>query len=386
VRGHSNVQGDRTMGIWERAPGSFLDALQEEFGFDPPRENGQDVVGSIRGMRDGKIHVFVGLGGNFTQATPDTDVTAEALRKLRMTVQISTKLNRSHLVCGETALILPALGRTETDVQASGEQWISVEDSTCSVHSSRGPLAPASGHLRSEVSILTSIAEATIGDRYGIDWRAMRDDYRAIRAHISRVVPGCESYEVNVRRPGGYLMPHPPRDSRTFDTGSGRAEFAASPIELLQVPPGHVVLQTLRSHDQFNTTIYGLSDRYRGVEGGRRVVFLHREDITALGFSNGDMVDLVTRWDDDDIERCAREFRIVEYDTPRGSAAAYYPETNPLVPLDSIAVSSNQPAYKSVIVSLVPAGTGPGPDGGAGQDGDGSGRSPKSDPEPVHLS
>jgi molybdopterin-dependent oxidoreductase alpha subunit len=385
VRGHSNVQGDRTMGIWERPPAKFLDALQKEFGFDPPREHGFDVVDSIRAMRDGKVHVFVGLGGNFVQATPDSDVTAKALRGVRLSVQISTKINRSHLVCGETALILPALGRTEKDIQATGPQWISVEDSTCSVHASRGPLTPAGPQLRSEVAILTGIAEATLGDRYGLGWKAMRDDYRQIREHIARVVPGCESYEVNVHRPGGYVMPHPPRDSRTFNTKSGFGEFVVSPVEVLQVPPGHLALQTLRSHDQFNTTIYGLSDRYRGIEGGRRVVFVHRDDITALGFNPGDLVDLVTRWDDDDIVRSAPSFRIVEYDTPRGSAAAYYPETNALCPLDFTARSSNQPAYKSIIVSLVPEGTGGGTNTG-GQDEIGSDWSHKSDPQPEHLS
>jgi molybdopterin-dependent oxidoreductase alpha subunit len=386
VRGHSNVQGDRTMGIWERPAASFLDALQKEFGFDPPRENGHDVVDSIRAMRDGRVSIFVGLGGNFVQATPDTDVTMKALRGTRLTVQISTKLNRSHLVCGDTALILPTKGRTEKDIQASGAQYISVEDSVCSVHASRGPLEPASPHLRSEVSILTSIAEATLGERHGINWRSMRDDYRFIREHIARVVPGCESYEVNVRLPGGFLMPHPPRDSRTFHTKSAKAEFVVSPIELLQVPPGHLVLQTLRSHDQFNTTIYGLSDRYRGIEGGRRVIFVHRDDITSLGFNPGDRVDLITRWEDDDIERCAPSFRIVEYDTPRGSAAAYYPETNPLVPLDFTALSSNQPAFKSVIISLVPEGRGPDVGGSGGQDQIGSDWSHKSDPEPIHQS
>jgi molybdopterin-dependent oxidoreductase alpha subunit len=386
VRGHSNVQGDRTMGIWERPAASFLDALQKEFGFDPPRENGHDVVDSIRAMRDGRVSIFVGLGGNFVQATPDTDVTMKALRGTRLTVQISTKLNRSHLVCGDTALILPTKGRTEKDIQASGAQYISVEDSVCSVHASRGPLEPASPHLRSEVSILTSIAEATLGERHGINWRSMRDDYRFIREHIARVVPGCESYEVNARLPGGFLMPHPPRDSRTFHTKSAKAEFVVSPIELLQVPPGHLVLQTLRSHDQFNTTIYGLSDRYRGIEGGRRVIFVHRDDITSLGFNPGDRVDLITRWEDDDIERCAPSFRIVEYDTPRGSAAAYYPETNPLVPLDFTALSSNQPAFKSVIISLVPEGRGPDVGGSGGQDQIGSDWSHKSDPEPIHQS
>ena len=222
VRGHSNVQGDRTMGIWERPPQHFLDRLQAEFGFDPPREHGYDTVDSIRALRDGKAHVFIGLGGNFVQAAPDTAVTADALRRARLTVQVSTKLNRSHLVCGETALILPTLGRTEKDVQASGEQFVSVEDSTCSVHASRGPLEPASAQLRSEVAIVTGIAERTLGDRYGLNWRGMRDDYRTIRTHISRVVPGCETYEVSVDRPGGFVLPHPPRDSRTFHTPSGQ--------------------------------------------------------------------------------------------------------------------------------------------------------------------
>ena len=389
VRGHSNVQGDRTMGIWERPPARFLDALEREFGFDPPREHGLDAVDSIRAMRDGKVHFFMGLGGNFVQAAPDTDVVNAAMRRARMTVQVSTKINRSHLVCGQTALILPTKGRTEQDIQASGPQWISVEDSTCAVHASRGPLKPASPHLRSEVEIITRIAEATLGDRYGIRWSEMRDDYRVVREHIARVVPGCESYEVNARRPGGFIMPHPPRDTRTFETGSGLAEFAASPVEVLHVPEGHLVLQTLRSHDQYNTTIYGLSDRYRGVEGGRKVIFLHADDIAAFGLRDGDLVDISTRWDDDQV-RCVRGFRVVEYDTPRGSAAAYYPETNPLVPLDSTAIGSNTPTSKSVIVTLVPTAAGDQADRGhvadSSQEGTGADWSHKRDPEPHHLS
>ncbi|MGA4688717.1 FdhF/YdeP family oxidoreductase [Rhodococcus sp. AB351] len=385
VRGHSNVQGDRTMGIWERAPQSFLDAIEKEFGFDPPRENGYDTVDSIKAMRDGKVRFFLGLGGNFVQAAPDTGVTAEAMAGIDMTVHISTKPNRSHLVCGRTALILPTLGRTDKDVQASGPQFVSVEDTTCAVHASRGPLKPPSEHLRSEVAIITGIAEATLGDRYGIDWKAMRDDYANIRSRISRVVPGCEGYEVNVRRPGGFILPHPPRDTRTFDTDSGKAEFAVSPVEVVQVPPGHLLLQTMRSHDQFNTTIYGLSDRYRGIEGGRRVVFMHRDDIAALGFDDGDFVDLFTRWDGDDRDRCAKRFRIVEYDLPRGSAAAYYPETNPLVPLDSTALKSNCPTYKSIVISLAPAGRDECPDA-LGTAPVGSDWSHKTTPKPKHLS
>ena len=307
-------------------------------------------------MRDGKAHVFFGLGGNFVQAAPDTDVTADALRRARLTVHVSTKINRSHLVCGETALILPTLGRTEKDVQASGEQFVSVEDSTCSVHASRGPLQPASPHLRSEVAIVTGIAERTLGDRYGIDWAAMRDDYRRDPPAHRPGGAGLRGVRgQRVDRPGGFVLPHPPRDSRTFPTASGRAEFAVSPIEVLQVRPGQLVLQTLRSHDQFNTTIYGLDDRYRGIQGGRRVVFVHPDDLAALGLRDGELVDLVGHWAEDDVERRADGFRIVAYDTPRGCAAAYYPETNALVPLDSTAEGSNTPTSKSVIISLVRA-------------------------------
>jgi molybdopterin-dependent oxidoreductase alpha subunit len=386
VRGHSNVQGDRTMGIWERVPEHFLDSLQAEFGFDPPREHGLDSVDTIRAMRDGKVTFFMGLGGNFVKAAPDTAVTAEALRRSAMTVQVSTKLNRSHLDCGDTALILPTMGRTERNMSASGEQFITVEDSMSAVHASRGVIDPASPHLRSEVAIIAGIAEATIGGRHGIDWSAMADDYNIIRHHISRVVPGCEEYTHNVDRPGGFVLPHAPRDSRTFETTSGKAELVASPLEVLQVPEGHLVLQTLRSHDQFNTVIYGLSDRYRGIEGGRRVIFMHPDDIRDQGFADRDLVDIVARWDDDDVDRVAERFRIVSYDTPRGSAASYYPETNALVPLDSTATSSNQPTSKSVIVRLVAAGAGEQGNVGAAQDDVGADDHHKTNRQPHHLS
>ena len=387
VRGHSNVQGDRTMGIWEKAPEHFLDALQAEFGFDPPRKHGFDTVDAIRALRDGKARVFVGLGGNFVQAAPDTGVTMEAMRKASLTVQISTKLNRSHLVCGDVALILPTMGRTEKDMHNGVEQFVSVEDSMSAVHASRGPLEPASEHLRSEVAIVAGIAEATLGDRYGIDWAGMRTDYGKIRDHISRVVTGFTDFNAKVDRPGGFVLPHPPRDSRTFTTKSGSAEFVASPIEALQVPEGHLLLQTLRSHDQFNTTIYGHDDRYRGVKNSRHVLFIHIDDITGLGFNDGDFVDLVTRWEDDDVDRVATNFRLVAYDTPRGSAAAYYPETNPLVPLDSTATGSNTPTSKSVIVHLVPAGTARKATGtGSPQSSVGADNSHKARPAPEHLS
>ncbi len=387
IRGHSNVQGDRTMGIWERPPKKFLDSLQAEFGFDPPREHGLDTVDSIRAMRDGKAHVFIALGGNFVQAAPDTVVTGEALSRTRLTVQISTKLNRSHLRCGDTALILPTLGRTEKDVRGGKEQFVSVEDSVCAVHASRGVLDPASPHLRSETAIVTGIAEAALGDRHGIRWAAMGQDYDVVRHHISRVVAGCEEYTAKVDRPGGFVLPHPPRDTRTFQTESGLAEFVVSPVEVLQVPEGHLLLQTLRSHDQFNTTIYGLSDRYRGIEGGRRVIFMHPDDITHLGFAAGDLVDLCTRWEDDEIDRVAEDFRIVPYDTPRGSAAAYYPETNPLVPLDSTAEGSNTPTSKSVVISLSAVSKGRERSGSYDtQRPTGSDNGHKEHPQPLHLS
>ncbi len=392
VRGHSNVQGDRTMGIWERPPQHFLDSIQKEFGFDPPREHGLDTVNAIRALRDGQAKVFIALGGNFTAAAPDTEVTEQAMRNADLTVQISTKLNRSHVVPGRTALILPTLGRTEKDRTGGRNQRVTVEDSLCVVHTSQGPLKPAGAQLRSEVDIVCSMAAATLGDRFDLPWEAFRSDYSEIRRRIAHVVPGCEAYDEKVDRPGGFTMPHPPRDTRTFNTESGRAVFAVSPIDVLQVPEGRLLMQTLRSHDQFNTTIYGLDDRYRGVSGGRRVVFVHPDDITALGLRVDQYVDLVSEWDGS--ERRAHGFRVVAYQQPRGCAAAYYPETNPLVPLDSTAESSNCPTSKSVIIRLEP-GNGPPEDvegseertqhtghgGSAGQD-----EGDKSRPEPEHLS
>jgi formate dehydrogenase major subunit len=354
VRGHSNVQGDRTMGIWERVPDHFLDALSEEFGFEPPREHGLDSVAAIKALYEGRAKVFVGLGGNFVSAAPDTSVTEDALRSAELTVHVSTKLNRSHVVHGREALILPPLGRSEKDLTGGRPQRVTVEDSMSAVHASQGPLKPASDQLRSEVDIICTLAEAVLGTRHGIPWADFRADYTTIRHSIARVVPGCTAYAEKVDQPGGFVLPHPPRDSRTFPTEVGKAVFTVSPIEVLQVPEGRLLLQTIRSHDQFNTTIYGLSDRYRGIEGGRRVVFVHRDDIGALGFQEGDLVDIVSEWRDGS-ERQVPAFRVVAYDQPRGCAAAYYPEANPLVPLEHTAEGSNQPAYKSVIVRLEPA-------------------------------
>jgi formate dehydrogenase major subunit len=254
-------------------------------------------------------------------------------------------------VHGREALILPSLGRSEKDLTGGFAQRVTVEDSMSAVHASRGPLKPASKALRSEVDIVCSLALATLGPDSGIPWADFRSDYTNIRRSISRVVPGCAAYDEKVDQPGGFVLPHPPRDTRTFPTERDRAIFTVSPIEVLQVPEGRLVLQTLRSHDQFNTTIYGLSDRYRGIEGGRRVIFVHPDDIAALGFAEGDHVDIVSEWEDGS-ERQVPTFRIVAYELPRGCAAAYYPETNPLVPLDNKAEGSNQPASKAVIVRL----------------------------------
>jgi formate dehydrogenase major subunit len=383
VRGHSNVQGDRTMGIWERPPSHFLDALRDEFGFEPPREHGLDTVESIRALRDGKAKVFFAVGGNFVAAAPDTHLTEDAMRNAALTVHVSTKLNRSHVVSGEEALILPTLGRSEQDHTGGRVQRVTVEDSMSAVHASHGPLKPASPHLRSEVDIVCTLAEATLGDRHGLPWARFRDDYTAIRRSIANVVPGCAAYDEKVDQPGGFVLPHPPRDSRTFPTEPGKAVFTVSPIDVLHVPEGRLLMQTLRSHDQFNTTIYGLDDRYRGVSGGRRVVFVHPEDITALGLAEGQVVDLVSEWSDGS-ERRAPAFRVVPYDQPRGCAAAYYPETNPLVPLDSTAIGSNCPTSKSIIVRLEQESRGAGSSGSGGEQGQDEGH--KSRVEPDQLS
>lgn len=360
VRGHSNVQGDRTMGIWERPRPEFLDSVGAEFGFEPPRRDGLDAVGAVKALRDGEARVFFAMGGNFAAAMSDTQVCEDALRKADLTVHVSTKLNRSHVVTGHEALILPVLGRSERDRTGGRDQRVTVEDSMSAVHSSRGPLKPASPHLRSEVDIVCSLAEHTLGDLYGIPWADFRADYTNIRHRIARVVPGCAAYDEKVDQPGGFVLPHPPRDTRTFTTDIHRAKFSVSPVEVIDVPEGRLLLQTLRSHDQFNTTIYGLDDRYRGVKNGRRVVFVHPDDIRHLGWEEGDHVDLVSEWGDGS-ERLAPDFRIVGYDQPVGCAAAYYPETNPLIPLDSKAEGSNTPTSKSVVVRLEkPSGRRPG--------------------------
>ncbi|NUV74745.1 FdhF/YdeP family oxidoreductase [Streptomyces fungicidicus] len=356
VRGHSNVQGDRTMGIFERPAPAFLDALEREFGFAPPRHHGLDVVRAIRALRDGEAKVFLAMGGNFVAASPDTEVTEAAMRRARLTVHVSTKLNRSHAVTGAHALILPTLGRTERDVQAGGEQFVTVEDSMGMVHASRGRLEPAGPALLSETAIVCRLARAVLGEGSATPWEEFEGDYALIRDRISRVVPGFEEFNARVADPAGFALPHAPRDERRFPTPSGRAHFTDAPVEHPHLPEGRLLLQTLRSHDQYNTTIYGLDDRYRGIRGGRRVVLVHPDDARELGFADGAYADLVGEWKDG-VERRAPGFRVVHYPTARGCAAAYYPETNVLVPLDSTADTSNTPASKSVVIRLEPSGS-----------------------------
>ncbi|MFC0532955.1 FdhF/YdeP family oxidoreductase [Phytohabitans kaempferiae] len=353
VRGHSNVQGDRTMGIWHEPP-PWSAAAGDLLGVSVPTRIGYDTVAALRAMRDGRVRVFMALGGNFASATPDTEVTEAALRSCALTVHVSTKLNRSHVVPGETSLILPCIGRTERDRQESGEQFVTVEDSMSSVHASRGRLAPASPDLLSEVSIVTRLARALMPES-PIPWADYEADYRAIRSVIAAVVPGFADFEARVADPAGFTLPHPPRDRLEFPTPSGKAHFTAGPLSVIKVPEGRLLLQTVRSHDQYNTTIYGMDDRYRGVKAGRRVVFVNPDDLVALGVADGSMVDLVSEWTDG-VERRAKSFRVVAYPSARGCAATYFPEANVLVPLDSTAEGSNTPTSKQIIVRLEPVG------------------------------
>ncbi|WAX80581.1 FdhF/YdeP family oxidoreductase [Streptomyces sp. KMM 9044] len=356
VRGHSNVQGDRTMGIFERPAGAFLDTLEKEFGFAPPREHGYDVVRAIRALRDGEAKVFFAMGGNFVSASPDTEVTEAAMRRARLTVHVSTKLNRSHAVTGARALVLPTLGRTERDLQGGGEQFVTVEDSMGMVHASRGRLEPASTQLLSEPAIVCRLARRVLGAGSKVPWEEFEKDYATIRDRIARVIPGFEDFNARVADPSGFALPHAPRDERRFPTATGKANFTAAPVEYPELPKGRLLLQTLRSHDQYNTTIYGLDDRYRGIRNGRRVVLVNPEDARELRLADGSYVDLVGEWKDG-VERRAPGFRVVHYPTARGCAAAYYPETNVLVPLDATADTSNTPASKSVVVRLEQSAT-----------------------------
>jgi molybdopterin-dependent oxidoreductase alpha subunit len=349
VRGHSNVQGDRTMGIWERMNDKFMANLGAEFHFTPPEKHGFDTVEAIKAMHQGTAHVFFGMGGNFLSATPDTEYTARALQNCRLTAHVSTKLNRSHLITGQVALILPCLGRSEIDRQAGGPQFVTVEDSMGIVNSSRGDLQPASEHLLSEPAIVARLARATLGNRTTVNWEALITDYDLIRDHIEHVIPGFEDFNARIRKDVFYL-PNEPRDKRKFNNDAGKAKFIVSPIELLELAAGTYLMMTIRSHDQFNTTIYGLNDRYRGVFHGRRVIFMNPEDMHAAALQQGEFVDLTGHHEGE--KRVARHFMIAPFHIPRGCTATYFPEANALVPINSTARRSNTPTSKSVIISI----------------------------------
>ena len=359
VRGHSNVQGDRTMGIDEKPPKWLLDALEERFKFSVPREPGHNVVQAIQAMEKGRAKVFIGMGGNFAQATPDTPRTHAALKQCDLTVHVSTKLNRSHLITGKSALILPCLGRTEADIQGGQPQGVTVEDTFSMVHISYGQLPPGSALLRSEPAIVAGMAKAVLGN-YPVDWDALINDYSRIRELIADTIPGFTGFNEKLSQPGGFHLPNPAAE-RTWRTADQKAGFAANPLpgQLLtaQLPAGEtpdLILQTLRSHDQYNTTVYGLDDRYRGVFGQRYVVFVNPEDINRLGFSEGDKVDMISLWHDGR-ERCVEGFTLVAYDIPQGQAAAYFPEANGLVPLESYGDESFTPTSKYIAIKLIKA-------------------------------
>jgi len=349
VRGHSNVQGDRTMGIFEKMPEAFLAALDRECGIHSPRHHGHDTVASIHAMHRGDARLFFGLGGNFLQASPDTDYTAEALRKCELTCHVSTKLNRSHLVTGRTALILPCLGRSERDGEG---RFVSCENSMGVVQMSRGVLAPASPHLLSEVEIVARLAEAVHGAGHAVPWPWLAEDYDRIRSLVERVVPGFEDYNSRVSEPGGFYLPNPAKN-RVWDTPSGKAEFSTAGMDAFQAAKGRLILQTIRSHDQFNTTVYGMNDRYRGIGGARRIIFLNPEDLAERGIGPCEQVDLTSHWQGE--IRTARNFTAIPYEMPRGSAAAYFPEANVLVPAGSQAEGSGTPTSKSVEIEVTKA-------------------------------
>ncbi len=350
VRGHSNVQGDRTVGIWEKLKPAFGAKLKEVFDFDPPKSEGHDVVGAIAAMKEGEAKVFFAMGGNFLSATPDTELTAKALQQCDLTVQVSTKLNRSHLIHGKTALILPCLGRTELDLQNGTPQFVSVENSTGTVHQSLGGKTPASDLLLSEPKIVTEVAKATLGDRSKVDWDGMVKDYNKIRDAIEKTVPGFEKYNERVRRPGGFYLPNGAREG-DFWTSSKRAKFTINQKPHHKLKSGEFLMMTIRSHDQYNTTIYGLHDRYRGIYNERRVVLMNAQDMQEIGITAKGKVDLVSVYDG--VERQAQGFIAVEYDIPVGCIATYFPEANALVPYNRYAHTSKTPISKSVVVRVL---------------------------------
>ncbi|SOU87923.1 FdhF/YdeP family oxidoreductase [Tenacibaculum dicentrarchi] len=350
VRGHSNVQGDRTMGIWEKPKDSFLDSLEKEFQFQAPRKHGYDVVAAIEAMHAKKASVFVGMGGNFISATPDTEYTAQALRNCNLTVQISTKLNRSHLIHGKQALILPCLGRSEKDIQKTGDQFITVENSMGVVHQSNGHLSPSSDYLLSEPAIVAGIAKATLKNTK-IDWEILVSNYDLIRNKIEATIPGFNNYNEKVRVKGGFYLPNNARDNNYAPTLTGKANFSTNLPSDVVLEDNQFMMMTIRTHDQYNTTIYGLDDRYRGVLNERRIIFMNPEDMKFQGLSKLDKVDLTSHFQGE--KRSASGFLVVPYSIPKQCTATYFPETNVLVPLKSKARISHTPASKTVIITIL---------------------------------
>ncbi len=349
VRGHSNVQGDRTMGIFERPSAAFLSSLQSYFKFEPPAKHGYDVVESIKAMYEGKASVFFAMGGNFLSATPDTLYTARALRNCSLTVHVSTKLNRSHVVHGKEALILPCLGRTDKDVLNGEQQFISCENSMGVVQQSKGNLTPISENLLSEPVIVCRLAKAVLGNKTKIDWDKYMQHYDPIREDIERCIPGFKDYNIQVRKPGGFYLPNCNREGN-FDTGSKKAKFNIAMFRQTNLVADELMMMTIRSHDQFNTTIYGLDDRYRGIYNERRVILMNQQDMEERGLQKKDIVDIYNY--DDGIERVARKFMVVPYSIPRSCTATYYPETNVLVPISSVAEKSNTPVSKQIVIKI----------------------------------
>ena len=348
VRGHSNVQGDRTVGIWERPTAAFLDRLDEACGITSPREHGVDVVEAITKMNEGDVDLFMCMGGNFLSATPDTKITASGLRNVKLTVQISTKLNRSHLVTGDEALILPCLGRTEIDIQKSGKQFVTVENSMGIVHISEGGLKPCSQDIRSEPWIVSNLATMVLND--GRDWSEFHTDYNNIRDLMSKALFGFEDYNNRVKN-NGFALPNPPRDSRSFDTHNSLANFLSHKLPNVEIDHDKYAMMTIRSHDQYNTTIYDLHDRYRGVHGNRRIVLMNATDMTKRGWKSRQLVDIISHFDG--VQRRSDGWQVVAYEIPEKNIATYFPEANVLVPLESTADKSNTPTSKWVICSLL---------------------------------
>jgi molybdopterin-dependent oxidoreductase alpha subunit len=350
VRGHSNVQGDRTMGIYEKPSKSFLENLKKSFGFEPPQKDGYDTVEAIHAMKEGKAKVFFAMGGNFLSAAPDTEFTADALRKCKLTVQVSTKLNRSHLIHGDEAIILPCYGRSDKDMSGGIQQFVTTENSMGVIQLSKGNLEPVSGNMLSEPEIVCRLALATLNSKSKTNWELYIKNYDIIRDDIARTIPGFENYNERVKKPGGFYLPNASRDGR-FTTLTGKAHFNIASPEEIKLNDGELLMMTIRSHDQFNTTIYGLNDRYRGVFNERRVIYMNTADINAAGLQPGALVDIISIYKGE--ERIARKFIIVEFSIPQGCAATYFPETNVLIPINSTAEKSNTPTSKSVVIRVV---------------------------------